>query len=173
MFAYYRSQTRTWRAAVALPRVVTRLLGLGANSKLVPISNRYRTAADAARAADLAQLALLGPWKGMKLNFPLWQYRQQDQQPRQGLELSKFISWLKAQATAATPFAGCSFAAPAAAAAGGGAGRGEHSKTNLRHAGRYKCGMCTGCMLKRGCVVAGWRDEEVSLIDTGAVGGLM
>jgi hypothetical protein len=164
MFAYYRSDTGAWRAAVALPRVVTRLLGLGTNSKLVPISNKYTTAAAAARAADLAQLALLGPWKGMKLNFPLWEYRRQDQQPRHGPELSKYFLWLKAQATAAVPFAGCGFTVPPAAAAA--PGRGRHpGMANLRHAGRYKCGMCTGCMLKRVCVVAGWRDEEVRVSD--------
>jgi hypothetical protein len=180
MYVHYRSATRTWRAVVCLPVVAARLLGIQSRNAMVPISNVYPTAALAARAADLAQLALLGPWKGMKLNYPIWDYSAAEQQPKTGAELSRYILWLKEQAVAAVPFAGCGFAARAAAArreggegegaAGAVVGRRERPGMQQQLANiaagtakrrSYHCGMCTGCLMKGRCVVAVWQKQEV------------
>jgi len=88
LFTHWREVEGGWRAVVVLPEKARQILGPGA-ARLIPISNRYSSQAAAARAADLAQFALLGVWKGMKLNFALGSYSEAERRMKTGAELNR------------------------------------------------------------------------------------
>jgi hypothetical protein len=174
MYVHRQPETDRWEAVVNLPPAATSLLQLGKGGRTVSISRRFQNAADAATAADLAQLALLGPWNGMRLNFPLWQYSSEQQTPKAGPELMQYLNWLKAQADSEQPFAaGFDPGQAAAAAAAGGGGRprkrfGEAALQAMFVKQVYACGMCARCLTKGRCVVAAWQAQRQV---RGAAGG--
>jgi hypothetical protein len=173
VYTSWRYDTRTWRAVVSLPAAVRRLQhtagssSSGGSGAIITVGNLYTSAAAAGTAADLAQLAVLGVWVGMRLNFPLESYSAEQRRVRSGAELLQYLQLLRQRVPG--------FTAAAAAAAGpagvrrsirglkGAAGAGGAAALARWRADRVqqrRCGLCTGCLSGRSCVVAAWRRQQ-------------
>jgi hypothetical protein len=167
LYTSWRENTHTWRAVVSLPAAVrqTQLSSSSGSGAIVTIGNLYTSAAAAGTAADLAQLAVLGVWVGMRLNFPLASYTAEQQRQRSGAELLQYLQQLRRRVPGFT-----AAAAAGAVAAGvrrsarglkGAAGDGSAlARWHAERAHQRRCGLCTGCLSGRSCVVAAWRRQQ-------------
>jgi hypothetical protein len=179
LYTSWRDNTRTWRAVVSLPAAVCRTQLRSSSSSgsgtgaIVTIGNLYTSAAAAGTAADLAQLAVLGVWVGMRLNFPLESYSAEQQRQRSGAELLQYLQQLRLRvpgfAAAAAAATGLNAAAGVRRSARGLKGtagdRTALARWHAQRAHQRRCGLCTGCLSGRSCVVAAWRrQQQVSVL---------
>jgi hypothetical protein len=173
LYTSWRDNTHTWRAVVSLPAAVRRTQLRSSSSSsgtgaIVTIGNLYTSAAAAGTAADLAQLALLGVWIGMRLNFPLETYSAEQQRQRSGAELLQYLQQLRLRvpgfaAAAAATGQNAAAAGVRRSARGlkGTAGDGAAlARWHAERAHQRRCGLCTGCLSGRSCVVAAWRRQQ-------------
>jgi hypothetical protein len=162
LYTAWRADTQTWHAVVTIPAAVRRLQyaagSSSSSSANIKVGSLYISAAAAATAADLAQLALLGVYNGMRLNFPLSSYSEDQRRARSGAELLQYLQQLRLRVPGFDAAAGVRRSDRGAKGSRGDIG--PLARWRAARAHQRRCGLCTGCLAGRSCVVAAWRRQQ-------------